>query len=90
MRVFLSPQVSDMKIEYTFENEVITANYNGEVDEFDFSGMPDGEMGEIETTLPVNPILSASKINGILSVELLNYIGEDATYEDRFPQWIEV
>jgi hypothetical protein len=56
-------------------------------DTFDFSAMPDGEAGEITTTLPVNPIVSARKINGELEAELLNFIGPDATEEERFPAW---
>ena len=44
----------------------------------------------IETVLEYNPILKATKVDGILSVELLNFISEDATEEEKFPEWIEV
>jgi hypothetical protein len=58
-----------------------------QTDTFDFSAMPDGEAGEITTTLPVNPIIKVRKINGELEAELLNFIGPDATEEERFPAW---
>lgn len=65
--------------------------YDGESDRFDFSSFTDdGEVTEIETSLPMTPIISAKRDNGILSVTLLNYISEDATDEEKFPVWREV
>lgn len=59
-------------------------------DIFDFSNIPDGELTDIETTLPVIPILKAERTDGVLSLILLNYIGIDATEEEKFPELIEV
>lgn len=83
---------------YSIENEVIKATYKGVTDSFDFRGMPDGEVPysiaknslEIETVLEVVPIVSAKKEDGVLSVELLQYIAPDASDAEKFPEWFEV
>ena len=93
MRVLLVPQVGlddDKKTTYEFDGEKIFVEFDGVTDEIDFTGFPDGEVSEVETNLDFNIVLSAKKEDGILSVELLNIIGTDATYEERFPEWIEV
>ena len=93
MRILFSPQVpavEGQRIRYTFGNDVITAEIDGQTDVFDFSEMPNGEAVSIETTLPVNPIISARKTNGVLEVVLLNFIGPDATEDERYPDWQEV
>lgn len=96
MNVLFSPQVSDEKINYTFSRDIITVEYKGEVDTFDFSYFPDGKMERydaygadmIQTVLEINPIISAEKKEGVLYVELINMIGADAKHEERFPEWI--
>ena len=90
MKIKFSPQVHTEKIEYTFQGDTITATYQEQTEIFDFEGMPNGILTEVETNLPINPILSAKKEDGVLYVELLNFIGEDATEEERFPDWKEV
>lgn len=98
MKVFLSPHVSGERIRYSFMRETITVRYRGEMDTFDFTDMPDGELtlydnegnDLIETSLEINPILSAKRVDGVLYVELLNFIGVDATEEECFPEWIDV
>lgn len=90
MRILFSPQRDDRRINYMFGSDVITAEIDGQTDVFDFSQMPDGEAVSIETTLPVNPIISARRVNGVLEVVLLNFVGPDATEEERFPTWQEV
>jgi hypothetical protein len=98
MRVLYSPQVNEKDtLEYLFEGDKITATYNGEVDIFDFTGMPDGRANShdrynttIISTLPFCPVIEAEKKDGILSVKLIKFIKEDASHEDRFPDWIEV
>ena len=92
MRIFLSPQLADGEIIYTFNRDKITAKFGDVTDTFDFSDFPDGELeaGEIETTLPVNPILSAKREDGVLSVELLNFIATDESREEvLFPDWVD-
>lgn len=93
MRVLFSPQVpavEGQQIRYTFDNDVIVVEIDGQTDVFDFSEMPDGMATGIETTLPVNPILSARRTNGVLEVVLLSWVGPDASEEEKFPTWQEV
>lgn len=90
MRVLFSPQRSDDQIEYSFSGETITATIGEQSDTFDFSQMPDGEMTAVNTTLPVNPIISARRVGGTLEVVLLNFIGPDATEDEKYPDWVEV
>ena len=94
MRIFKSPQVGvdEKRFEFEFSGEMIIATFDGVSDTFDFTGLPDGEVdySMIETVLEYNPILKATKVDGILSVELLNFISEDATEAEKFPEWIEV
>ena len=94
MRILMSPQVmlEDQRFDFVFSGESITATFDGETDTFDFSGLPDGEVdfSKIETMLPYSPILIARRVDGVLSVELLNFISEDASDAERFPEWIEV
>lgn len=94
MRILMSPQVmfEDKRFDFTFLGDTITATFDGETDTYDFSGLPDGEVdfSMIETTLSYNPIIIARRVDGVLSVELLNFISEDASEFDKFPEWIEV
>lgn len=79
MRIRYIPQRNDNTLEYQFDGEVITATYNKEItDIFDFSILEEGDKADvqnIETTLPVNPIISATRENGEVKVELLKYHG---------------
>lgn len=78
MQIRYIPQRNDNNLEYQFDDEVITATYNGETDTFDFSILEEGDRADvqnIETTLLVNPIISAKRENGEVKVELLKYHG---------------
>ena len=90
MRVKFSPQRCDLELTYKFNNEVITATLDGETDTFDFSTLPDGVAEEVESTLPINPVVSAKRENGVLEVTLLKFHGPDATEAERFPEPLEV
>lgn len=95
IKIYFSPQRSDRQIEYSLNGETVTARIGTVKDTFDFSGLPDGELDrredtQIKTILPVCPIISAKRINGILHLELLNWIGPDAPHESRFPEWCEL
>lgn len=90
MQVLYSPQRADEKIKYTFNGEVITATFREKIDTFDFTNTPNGKAEEINTILDVNPIVSAERKEGVLYVKLLNFIGPDATEEERFPSWKEI
>ena len=94
MRIYKSPQagVDEKRFKFEFSGEAITVTFDGISDTFDFSGFPDGEVdfSMIETVLECNPILKAQRVDGTLSVELLNFISEDASEAEKFPEWIEV
>lgn len=90
MRILLSPIRGDKSLHYNFSGEVITALLGDQADTFDFTGMPDGVLESIENTLPINPIIHAERVDGVLSVTLMNFIGADASEKDKFPEWMEV
>ena len=99
MIVHFSPQRCDDKLEYIFKGETITATLNGITDTFDFSSLQEGdevarneETGqlEIETILPLLPILDARRENGQVVVTVLKYHGKDAPESERFPEPLEV
>lgn len=98
MKIYLSPQVNNERIIYEFDNDRVKITINGISDEFDFTGLPDGELelydhetseNLIQTVLPINPIISAKKKGGVLYLELINWIGENATEAEKFPDWID-
>lgn len=101
MKIYLSPTVppnSIDRIKYEFEEDIIKVKLpDGTNDTFDFTEFPDGELQVyddkgnllIETELTINVILSAKRVDGELSVELVNYIGTDAPENERFPEWID-
>lgn len=97
MQILFSPQENEERIEYTFNGEVISITINGVSENFDFTGIPNGELElfnqdgsvAIETKLDPFPILSAKKEGGILYVELLNWISGDASKKEKFPEWID-
>ena len=95
IKVYFSPQRADNQIEYSFCGEMVTARIDEIEDTFDFSNLPDGELDrredtQIKTILPVCPVISAKRVGGILHLELLNWLGPDAPYESRFPEWVEL
>jgi hypothetical protein len=90
VRVRYSPQFSIRRIDYEISGEVVTATLDtGEVDVFDFSALPDGRAEEVSTSLPIQPIVSAERVAGVLQLELLKFIGLDASEAERFPDWID-
>ncbi|MEG3069488.1 MAG: hypothetical protein RQM92_00280 [Candidatus Syntrophopropionicum ammoniitolerans] len=98
-KVLFEPQRSNKKLEYKFTDETITATLNGITDTFDFSELEEGdevarneETGEleIETALPILPILNAKRENGQVIVTVLTYHGKDAPESERFPVPLEV
>ena len=57
---------------------------------FDFTSIPnDGteKVSTIQSTLPVNPFISLKRVSGVLEMVVINFIGADATDEERFPVW---
>jgi len=99
MIVHFSPQRADKTLKYIFKGETITATLDGITDTFDFSSLNEGdevarneETGqlEIETILPLLPILDAKRENGQVVVTVLKYHGKDAPENERFPEPLEV
>ena len=99
MIINFSPQRCDDKLEYEFKGETIKATLNGIADTFDFSSLNEGdevarneETGqlEIETILPMLPILDVKRINGQIIVTVIKYHGKDAPESERFPEPLEV
>lgn len=105
MKVKLSPQVNEnKKINYSFDNETITAQCDGLINVYDLSGIADNFYteseidGEIliepyveETIFCFMPIIKAYRDDAyVLYVELLNFIEKDAIYEEKYPSWFEI
>lgn len=98
MKILYSPQINEIDVlEYEFVGDKITVTYNGEIDEYDFTDMPDGSVArsygrepEIISNLPINPVIEAKRMNGILHVILIKFIPFNATEDKKFPDWIEV
>lgn len=82
MNIYLSPIVSDKRQTIKFNDEIIQIAVDNTVYEYDFSNLVDGKM-----TSPTEHVLSAKREDGELSVEIINYIGANATEEEKFPQW---
>ncbi|QJT70398.1 hypothetical protein [Microcystis phage MaeS] len=97
MKVLYSPQLNENDVlEYEFIGDKIIASYNGEVDEFDFTDMPDGFANgggrnpNIISTLPFCPIIEARKTDGVLYVTMIKFISSNASEKEKFPDWIDV
>lgn len=82
MRVYLSPSVSDKGQTIKFNGDCIqiTDDYTSYL--YDFANVENGKM-----VSPTEHIISAERENGELFVEIINYITDDSTAEERFPQW---
>ena len=91
MLVKLTPQYNpNSVITYTFDSNRITATMDGVTDSFDFSKMSKIDLRQIKTTLPLNPIVQAERVDGELYVTLINYIKKEATETELFPDFSEV
>ena len=91
MRVKLTPQYNPShKISYTFGNDSFVAEMDGKTDTFDFSKVSVLNTRQIKTSLPINPVVQVERVKGELFITLINYIGEDVTDKERFPQFLEV
>lgn len=91
MKVKLTPQHNPShKIAYTFGRDSFVAEMEGVVDTFDFSKVSELDPRQIKTTLPLNPVVQIERVNGELHLTLINYLDEEATEAERFPQYMEV
>ena len=91
MRVKLTPQYNPGKaIAYTFGVDSFVAEMDGVTDTFDFSKISEVDPRQIKTSLPINPVVHVERVSGVLQLTLINYINEEATETERFPQFMEV
>lgn len=82
MKLILTPQRSDIKFSYNLEGDIISVTHDDISDTFDFSGLPDGIVSNIETILPINPVISAVKENGVLTVKMLAFYPADSEHSE--------
>lgn len=93
MRIYKSPQVrlDDERIRYSATGDRLTVTIEGVSDTFDFTNVVGVlNMITVRTTLPFNPLQKVERKNGTIEVTTINYIGQDATEEERFPHFQEV
>lgn len=72
------PQRGDLYVaSYQLENDVLTISLNDVVETFDFSELPDGVAEEIiPDLLPINPIVSVERVDGVLNITVIQFYGE--------------
>ena len=93
MRIYKSPQVrmDDERIEYSAKGDKLTVTIEGVSDTFDFTNVVGVlNMSAVRTALIFNPIQKVERKNGNIEVTAINYIGQNATDEERFPHFQEV
>jgi hypothetical protein len=78
IKIIESPQRADMKITYVVDGDILNVTVDDVTEEFDFTGLPEGRMTEIEPEeLPINPILGAEKIGDEIIITLSRFYGKD-------------
>lgn len=78
IKIIEMPQRADMKIGYVVDGDILNVTIDGVTEEFDFTGLPEGRMTEIEPDeLKVNPIVGAEKIGDEITIKLIRFYGED-------------
>lgn len=83
MKLIITPQRSDIDCVYSVTGEVLTVAMEGKTDSFDFTEMPDGEASGFCSVLEPCPVLKAAKRDGIISVTVIGFYGEDATENEK-------
>lgn len=91
MKIYLSPFHSRGAIHYSFEQDKIHVEMDSIKDTFDFTDVPNGalKVESVKTKLPINPVLSAERIDGVLYVKLMNYYQTGAPREVEFPSELD-
>lgn len=78
IRIRETPQRADIRMSYSIEGDVLRVMIDGVIEEFDFSGLPEGQAEAIEPiNLNINPIVSAKKAGDIIDITLIRFYGED-------------
>ena len=91
MLIKLTPQYNpEHEIKYTFGQDSFVVEMDGVTDTFDFSKVSEVDPRQIKTSLPINPVVHVERLSGVLQLTLINYINEEATETERFPQFMEV
>lgn len=73
-----TPQRADIVATYEVNGDVLIVMIEGLVEMFDFAGFPNGQAKEIIVDiLPINPIISASKANGVLNITVIKFYSEE-------------
>jgi hypothetical protein len=79
MKIKLTPQRSDYSQLYSATGDVLSVTINDVTDTFDFSSLENGDQAtDIMTTLPINPIINATRVNGDIEVAMISFYGIDA------------
>ena len=92
MRIYKSPQVrmDGKRFIYSFIGEKITVTFEGVTDVFDFTAVRSAvKVSTIRTSLEINPIEKV-EYDGALKITVTNFIGPDASEEERYPNFEEV
>ncbi|SFP19285.1 hypothetical protein [Salibacterium halotolerans] len=91
MKIFFSPQRSDKKVSYKFDeqNEIVTATVDGNEDAIDLSDFPEGARfeGVSEDSIWNSLLSKVERKNGEIYLTVMNYIGAGASELERFPSW---
>ena len=75
-----TPQRADLKAEYTVNNDTLTVTINNVTEVFYFTGLDEGIAEEIiAEELPINPILSAEKIDDTVNIKVIRFY----TFEEK-------
>ena len=83
--------MDDKRIDYSAKGDKLTVTIEGVSDTFDFTNVAGVlNMIGVRTTLPFNPLQKVERKNGTVEVTAINYIGQNATDEERFPHFQEV
>lgn len=78
INLIYTPQRADIKAEYIVNGDVLTVKIGKVSEVFDFTGLPEGRAEEIVAEhLPVNPVISAEKIEDVVNVIVIRFYGAD-------------
>lgn len=78
------------RIAYAFSESKISATFDGVTDVFDFTAVRSAvKVSTIRTSLAINPIEKV-EYDGMLKITITNFIGPDASEDERYPHFEEV
>ena len=78
------------RIAYAFSESKISATFDRITDVFDFKAVRSAvKVSTIRTSLAINPIEKV-EYDGTLKITITNFIGPDASEDERYPNFEEV